>query len=218
MRMFLLQRPDRATIDRFIASSVQMPLSYGPVGLTRAAGCQAVNRERPDQSAPPRGFDEDETVAAIGQGEADFTRACAALRAWKQFEIGWAELMRPPDAGITAGTNVALVIRHFGFWSLNGARVVYEIDDRGHDGRFGFAYGTLPNHAEAGEESFEVWLDRRTDQVMYRIHAVSRPRALLARLGYPIARHLQARFRRDSVVAMTRAVSGNASGAEPVKP
>ena len=55
-------------------------------------------------------------------------------------------------------------------------------------GRFGFAYGTLTNHAEAGEELFEVWLDARTDQVMYRIRAISRPRAVLARLGYRIVR------------------------------
>jgi uncharacterized protein (UPF0548 family) len=88
--------------------------------------------------------------------------------------------------------------------------VVYVIDGPDSGGRFGFAYGTLPNHSEAGEESFEVWLDRGTDQVMYRIHAMSRPRAFLVRLGYPIARYLQARFRRDSVAAMRRAVSGNA--------
>ena len=53
-------------------------------------------------------------------------------------------------------------------------------------------------------------LDRASGQVIYRIHAISRPRAALARLGYPIARYLQARFRRDSVAAMTRAVAGNA--------
>ena len=196
--MFLLQRPDRAAIDRFIAGSLEMPLSYGPAGVTRADGGQAP------------GFDEDDTVAAVGRGEADHVRAREALAAWKQFEVGWVELCRPADAGITRGTVVALLIRHFGFWSLNGARVVYEIGDAGTGERFGFAYGTLPNHSEAGEESFEVWHDRRSDQVMYRIHAVSRPRAFLARLGYPIVRRLQARFRAESVAAMRRAVSGNA--------
>jgi uncharacterized protein (UPF0548 family) len=197
--MFLLQRPSREAIDRFIAASSDQPLSYGPAGRTRDGRRQAVNRER------PTGFDEDETVAAIGRGEADLARACAALRGWKQFEVGWVELCRSPNAAITQGTVVALLIRHLGFWSLNGARVVYEIGGPESGGRFGFAYGTLPNHSEAGEESFEVWHDRRTDEVMYRIHAISRPRALLARCGYPIARYLQARFRRDSVAAMTRA-------------
>jgi uncharacterized protein (UPF0548 family) len=201
--MFLLQRPDRATVDRFLAASLRMPLSYGPVGLTGGPASRGGPTARP-------GFDLDETVAAIGHGEADFARACAALRGWKQFEIGWAQLMREPDAGITAGTTVVLLIHHLGFWSLNGARIVYEIDGGESGGRLGFAYGTLPNNSEVGEESFEVWLDPRTGQVMYRIHAVSRPQAVLARLGYPIVRRLQARFRRDSVVAMTRAMSGNA--------
>lgn len=196
--MFLLQRPDRAAIDRFIAASIEMPLSYGPVGLARGEGRR------------PAGFDEDDTLAAIGRGEADFVRAQAALGDWKQFELGWVELCRPAHAGTTAGTVVATLIRHLGFWSLNGARVVYEIGGPESGSRFGFAYGTLPNHSEAGEEAFEVWHDRGTDQVMYRIHAVSRPRAIMARLGYPFARHLQARFRADSVAAMRRAVSGNA--------
>ena len=71
--------------------------------------------------------------------------------------------------------------------------------------RFGFAYGTLTNHAEAGEEVFEVCLDPETDEVRYRIRATSWPRAMLARVGQPVVRALQARFRRDSAAAMTRA-------------
>jgi len=198
--MFFLRRPDREAIDRFRAASLTLPLSYGPVGLARGG---ASHRD----PNPVHGFDEDETVAPVGHGQADFARACTALRGWRQFDIGWAELLRPPGAGITAGTVVILLIHHLGFWSLNAARIVYEID--GPD-RFGFGYGTLPNHSESGEETFEVWLDRPTGQVMYRIHAMSRPRAPLARFGYPLARLLQARFRRDSVEAMKRAISDNA--------
>jgi hypothetical protein len=61
----------------------------------------------------------------------------------------------------------------------------------------------------SGEELFEVFVDPRTDEVIYRIRATSRPRALLARVGQPIVRVLQARFRSDSVNAMKRATSGN---------
>ena len=68
----------------------------------------------------------------------------------------------------------------------------------------GFAYGTLAEHAETGEEIFQVSIDAVTDEVSYVIRAVSRERALLAHLGFPIARALQARFRRDSVAAMRR--------------
>jgi uncharacterized protein (UPF0548 family) len=88
---------------------------------------------------------------------------------------------------------------------LNGCRVVYHVDSSNGEARFGFAYGTLPNHAEAGEELFEVFVDPATEEVMFRIRASSRPRATLARVGQPIARALQARFRRDSGAAMTRA-------------
>jgi hypothetical protein len=73
---------------------------------------------------------------------------------------------------------------------------------------FGFAYGSLTNHAEAGEELFEVFLNPKSDEVTYRIRAVSWPRMILTRIGYPIARLLQARFRQDSAEAMRRATSG----------
>jgi uncharacterized protein (UPF0548 family) len=63
------------------------------------------------------------------------------------------------------------------------------------------------NHAECGEEMFQVSLEPQTGAVSYSIRAVSRPRALLARLGYPVTRSFQARFRRDSAAAMTRATS-----------
>jgi uncharacterized protein (UPF0548 family) len=92
-----------------------------------------------------------------------------------------------------------------GFWSLNGCRVVYHLADD--DRRFGFAYGTLTNHAEAGEELFALELDPATETVSYRIRAVSWPRAALAFIGQPVVRHLQARFRRDSAVAMAHSVA-----------
>jgi uncharacterized protein (UPF0548 family) len=190
--MFFLRRPSSLTIDRVIADSKDLPLSYGPVGLV---------------SGPPRGFDIDDTREVIGNGKVDFERARAALVDWKQFEVGWAELF-PKRAPIEPGTAVALLVHHLGFWSLNGCRVVYRVGEADSDHRFGFAYGTVSNHSEMGEEIFEVILDSTSGDVRYEIHAASRPRAPLARLGYPIARVLQARFRRDSVAAMRRAVRG----------
>ena len=71
------------------------------------------------------------------------------------------------------------------------------------EAHFGIGHGTLTNHAEAGEELFEVFLDRATDDVLYHIRATSWPRAMLARIGHPLARVLQARFRRHSAEAMT---------------
>ena len=184
--MFHLYRPSPEAIRRFIGRSLELPLSYGPIGL--------VHNETV-------GSDVDEVVVAIGRGQVDFDRAKAALRAWKQFDIGWVQVF-PPAASLDPGTVVAVLVRHCGFWSLNGCRVVYRLGD-GRE-RFGFAYGTLMNHAESGEELFEVFLSPDSCEVMYRIRAVSRPRAALARIGYPFARFLQARFRRDSAQAMRR--------------
>jgi uncharacterized protein (UPF0548 family) len=92
---------------------------------------------------------------------------------------------------------------------LNGCRVLYRVGCLDDVARFGFACGTLTNHAEAGEELFEVFIDSQTDAVMYRIRAKSWPQATLARVGQPIVRVLQARFRRHSVAAMMRATRGD---------
>jgi uncharacterized protein (UPF0548 family) len=196
--MFLAQRPSPAVIDRFLRDSKEMPLSYGSIGVTLGN----TSRRRLD-----------EAIVAVGRGKADFDRARAALTAWKQFDIGWVETF-PRRAPLVTGTVVAVLIRHLGFWSLNGCRIVYGVGSLDDDARFGFAYGTLTNHAEAGEELFEVFVDPETDDVMYRIRATSWPRALLARVGHPIVRVLQARFRRHSAAAMKKATAPVTFGAE----
>ena len=96
------------------------------------------------------------------------------------------------------------MVSHFGFYSLNAARIVYTIDEAD---RFGFAYGTLVEHGETGEESFSVEYSTETGEVWYDLYAFSRPGSLLAKLGYPLSRHLQKRFARDSKLAMLRAVA-----------
>ena len=68
--------------------------------------------------------------------------------------------------------------------------------------RFGFAYGTLPEHAESGEERFLIEWDRAGGGVWYDILAFSRPRHILTRLGYPFARAMQKRFGQQSAAAM----------------
>jgi uncharacterized protein (UPF0548 family) len=188
--MFLVTRPSRQAVERFVEASLTLPLSYGEVGMAQNSAA---------------GFDLDETVVTIGHGGEAFGHAKAALAAWKHFDFAWVEV-QPAKPSIVPGTVVAVLIRHFGFWSLNGCRVVYGLGDRSHGPTFGFAYGTLGNHAERGEEIFEVSHRADTDEVVYRIRAVSQPRAVLARVGYPVVRLLQARFRRESGAAMRRAV------------
>ena len=190
--MFVLTKPARPRIQRFLDESSSLSLSYSPVGLARGA-------------ADPR-YCHDRSRVFLGQGRETFERAWTALQAWRQFDFAWVEIFAagPPTV---IGTNIAVLIRHLGFWSLNGGRILYTLEDDERTHRRGYGYGTLTNHAERGEEIFEVSMDRATQQVSYSIHAVSRPRSPLAWCGYPIARTLQHRFRRDSLAAMHRATS-----------
>jgi len=196
--MFSIRRPSLNQIEQFIEQSKSLQLSYHQIGIAKEN---------------PSGFVADEATAVIGSGSDAFEQAKTALTKWKQFDLGWVELF-PRGVSIASGSDVAVLARHLGLWSLNGCRVVYAIDDR--DGtRFGFAYGTLTNHAECGEEIFEVSLNER-EEVIYRIRAVSKPRAMLARMGYPVTRVFQARFRRDSIRAMQKALgSSSPSGRGP---
>jgi len=186
--MFTLRKPSPCEIDRFIEASRRLPLSYTPSGLVQN---------------PPGVYQLDELTETIGHGEEDFVRARGALAEWRHFQLGWLEIF-PSGAPVTTGSVVAVVIRHFGIWSLNGCRVIATVEE---GARFGFSYGTLTNHAERGEELFEVALNAQSREVTYRIRAASRPRAWPAYLGYPLARTLQARFRRESADAMRRIVA-----------
>ena len=188
--MFLTHRPSQRELEQFIDQSRQLPLSYDQVGIAKQS---------------PAGFSVDEASALVGRGKQVFERARIALSEWRHFDLGWVELF-PPDASIEPGSVVGVLVHHLGFWSLNGCRVVYGIGDMQAEENFGFAYGTLTNHAEMGEEIFEVLLEPESEDVVYRIRAVSKPRAGLAWIGYPITRVFQERFRRDSISALQQAL------------
>ena len=158
------------------------------------------------QGSAPTGYQADHNHIRLGSGATAFAAAVAALQGWKMFDLGWLELT-PADAPIEVNVTVCVRVRHFGFWSLNACRIVYVVDEDGPVKRFGFAYGTLADHAERGEERFTIEWNREDDSVGYDILAYSQPRHRLARLGYPLARMMQRRFARDSKQAMWRAVN-----------
>jgi uncharacterized protein (UPF0548 family) len=141
----------------------------------------------------------------IGTGTNDFQAAVAAIKTWKMFDMPWVNLCWP-DTPIEVGKNVAILVKHFGFWSLNAARIVYVIEETGNVEKVGFAYGTLQEHGERGEERFSVEFHHASNEVWYDLLAFSTPNHVLARLGYPLSRMLQRRFAADSKQAMLRAV------------
>ena len=192
--MFLFDEPSLQRIARFLDSQRDAPFSYDEVGATR------------EGSKAPAGYAVDHNRIRLGRGAETFERAVAALYAWRMFDIEWAMLV-PANPPVEVGTTVAVLARHFGFHSLNPCRITYTIEeDLGGLARRGFAYGTLPEHGERGEERFSVEWRREDDSVFYDLYALSRPNHLLAWLGYPLARRLQRRFARDSLQAMVRAV------------
>ena len=189
--MLLLREPPPAALDAFLAAQAKLGFTYPAVGATAAA--------------PPPGYAVDRTRVRLGEGEDTFRAGRAALECWDQFRLGWVRPY-PGDTPLLAGGVVAIVARVLGVWWANACRVVYAVDEDGPVCRFGFAYGTLPGHAESGEERFLVEWDRADDSVWYDVLAFSRPRHPLARLGYPLTRRTQRRFARDSAAAMLRAV------------
>lgn len=189
--MFLVRRPSSDFVREFITSQSSLPFSYADVGATAVL-------------APP-GYRIDHNRTKLGAGGETYERAVSALKHWQQFNIGWVRIV-PPDTALELGAVVAVEARAFGLWSLNAARVIYTFDDqRAATAKFGFAYGTLPDHVEEGEERFTV--ERlEDDSVWYDIYAFSRPQHRLAKIGFPLCRMLQKRFARDSMAAMRNAV------------
>jgi uncharacterized protein (UPF0548 family) len=190
--MFLTNKPSAALVKRFIASQKDLQFSYSEVGATRG-------------ELPP-GYNHDHHSIVLGKGRAVFQRAVAALRAWQQFDLGWVQIV-PQNVSVKIGAVVAVQARTFGIWSLSAARVVYVLNEVDAVSTFGFAYGTLPDHVERGEERFLIEWDQNTDAVAYDILAFSQPRHPLVRIGSPLARSLQKRFARESLMRMRAAVT-----------
>lgn len=195
--MITLKRPSAETVRRFLSEQAKLDFTYPAVGGIA--------------ETPPAGYVVDRTRISLGEGEEVFESAVAALRRWEQFRLGWLEAW-PPETPIETGEAIAIIARSMGLWWLNACRIVTVIDESGPTRRFGFAYGTLPDHVERGEERFLIEWDRRENSVWYDILAFSRPRHLLARLGKPYVRIMQKRFGRESAAAMLRAVQ---SGRHP---
>jgi uncharacterized protein (UPF0548 family) len=193
--MFTFSEPTDREIAKYISSQAKLPFSYAEVGATR----------NNHNAAGPVGYTLDHNRVQLGRGAEVYQRAVEALQQWRQFELGWVSIA-PRGVKLEKGATVAVKAWAYGMWSLNACRVVYVIDENEPIRRFGFAYGTLPDHIERGEERFLIEWDRNDDTVFYDILAFSQPRHPLVKLGSPVARMMQKRFARDSLRVMKSAV------------
>ena len=183
--MLLFRKPMPKTIQAFLERQRDLDFTFHEAEVT-------------DSSR----FDRDHTRVKLGVGNEVFAAAKVALQQWQHFNLGWVEAC-PSDTPIQSGQVVAVLARQMGLWWLNACQIINVIDDDAK--RFGFTYGTLPGHVESGEERFLIEKDQAGD-VWYDILAFSRPRHILARLGYPLVRRLQKRFAKQSAAAMCSAV------------
>lgn len=188
--MIALTLPSPEAVATFNRTQSTLPYTYTPQNGT--------------QEARIEGYDNDYAKVHIGQGDQVFERAKTAIRQWQMFPPGWTIIL-PQNAPIQEGTTVAMYARAFGLWWRNACRIVYVIDE---PNRFGFAYGTLPGHIEKGEELFLVEKDAEGN-VWYSIKAFSLPYRWMAKIGYPLIRQLQAKFRRDSGASIQKISTNN---------
>ena len=190
--MFSIRKPTNEQVRAYLARQAAEPWPYSFVGATR----------EPPARRP--GWNIDHQRVLLGQGEAKFLAAKQAILRWQMFPFEMATLLWPDEP--PTERRVAAVrfwILPLGIWMLIPVRVVYVLDE---PRRFGFAYGTLPDHVERGEERFLVeWLP--DDSVWYDLAVISRPGHWLSWLGYPYMRRQQARFRRMSAEALRRHTS-----------
>jgi uncharacterized protein (UPF0548 family) len=141
-----------------------LPLTYSELGAT---------------AGPlPAGYHHVLKSAVIGSGRSRFEDAADKGMRWG--------MLRGAGLRVEATTAVAAVgsevIVRLGPVRAP-CRVVYVVDE---PDRRGFAYGTLPGHAESGEERFVVRYTPATDEVHADVTAFSRHATWWSRLGSPV--------------------------------
>lgn len=145
------------------------PLSYVEVGATAGR--------------LPAGYHHVRLSARIGAGRGRFEQAGAAVMRYG--------MLRGAGLRVAATTEVAEVgtdvLGKLGPFAAP-CRVVYVVDE---PNRRGFAYGSLPGHAVAGEEMFGVRYDPADESVHAEVVAFSRPATWWSQIGAPVASLVQ---------------------------
>jgi uncharacterized protein (UPF0548 family) len=185
--MFSVRRLSPDAIARLVASQAGCELTYAEHGATLGL--------------MPAGYHHDQWEADLGDfDDATFDRLGMALCQW-QVHRGAGLTIYPADA-VRPGLTFALSFRLAGAYVTAAGRVVYVTSE---PGKRGFAYGTLPQHPEQGEEAFHVIRDG--SRIVFRVTAFSRPRDPLARAGAPVTRLIQLRMNQAYLRAMRAAAA-----------
>ena len=190
--MFSIREPSVGFIRDVVAAQSNALFNYNEVGQSR------------DSETPPRGYRANQWRSVIGRGESDFERAITGIQQLRMLNLGWIRVV-PAESQLEANGMIATLARCLGVYALQVARVVYIIDEvSGTKRRFGFGYGTLPEHPMRGEERFTASMDTQTGEVVYEIYSFSRPSTMPGKLGVWYLRHTQKRFCRESATVLER--------------
>ena len=152
----------------------RQPLTYSEVGRSL--------------TGMPGGYRHLDRSRTIGTGRAAFELAADRLFGWGM-QLGAGLRVRAESPIVRADTvvEVGIGLGPVRIWSP--CRVLTVVDE---PNRRGFFYGTLPGHAEIGEEAFLVEMDG-DGQVRYRVRAFSRPGPRWAQLLGPVGVFVQER-------------------------
>jgi uncharacterized protein (UPF0548 family) len=187
--VFSMRRPSPSYLASVVAVQTGCELTYAEHGAT--AGLM------------PSGYQHDQWEIDLGGfDEVTFDRLGVELLGWR-VQRG-AGLSVHPLEPVKPGLTFAFWFRFSGVYVTAAGRVVYVTSEAD---RRGFAYGTLPQHPEQGEEAFH--LVKEGGRMLFRVTAFSRPRHPLARLGAPVSRIVQVRMNQAYLQVMRSATSGS---------
>jgi uncharacterized protein (UPF0548 family) len=168
----LVWRPETTALTRLIPPYAAEHFSYPEVGAT----------QRKDM---PAGYHHVTRSIVLGSDRSTFDRAAEALTTWSMHRRAGLVVAASADRAATDVTTVmALGVGPVGI--VIPCRVVWTVDE---PDRKGFAYGTLPDHPECGEEAFIV--DYNVGHVVLSIRAFSTPGERLVRAASGVARYTQ---------------------------
>lgn len=191
--MICIRRQTGRQIRNYIRRQSEMPFTYDEVGASRGGEF-------------PAGYDVKRHRVRLGTGRDTFDAARDAVKCWAMLPPELADVWMP-GTPIEPGRTVGIRFNLYGLDLWCASRIIYVLDESHDDvSRFGFAYGTLPDHIARGEGRYLVEWDHRTDDVFYEIASFARPRFLPLRILPFMMRREQTRLHRASGLRMQKLV------------